>query len=43
MREWVGKYARIDKEQIASLGFDAFFTYGFVSNINGVAAAIASA
>mmetsp|Transcript_38453 Transcript_38453/g.93404 ORF Transcript_38453/g.93404 Transcript_38453/m.93404 type:complete len:230 (+) Transcript_38453:3-692(+) len=33
-RAWVRKYAKIDKKQIASLGFDAFFTYGFVSNVN---------
>ena len=34
-RAWGKKYAKIDKATIASLGFDAFFTYGFVSNING--------
>ena len=34
-RAWVTKYAKIDKAQIASLGFDAFFTYGLVSNANG--------
>ena len=34
-RAWISKYAKIDKAQIASLGFDAFFTYGLVSNANG--------
>jgi hypothetical protein len=34
-RAWVGKYAKFDKAKIASLGFDAFFTYGLVSNANG--------
>eukprot|EP00966_Prymnesium_polylepis_P120204 2777547-Prymnesium_polylepis.1 len=38
-RAWVGKYAKLDKKALASLGFDAFFTYGFVSNINGAATA----
>ncbi|KAL3917685.1 MAG: hypothetical protein SGPRY_006309, partial [Prymnesium sp.] len=38
-RAWVKKYATIDKKQLASLGFDAFFTYGLVSNLNGASGA----
>jgi hypothetical protein len=33
-RQWLSKWWKFDKKQIAALGADAFFTYGFVSNVN---------
>lgn len=33
-KAWIKKWATFDKDKIAALGFDAFFTYGFVSNVN---------
>lgn len=31
---WLKKWFSLDKEKLALLGVDAFFTYGFVSNVN---------
>ena len=40
MRAWTKKYA--NKDVLAKLGIDAFFTYGFVSNVNaGITIALA--
>lgn len=34
VRAWFKKWAKFDKDQLKTLGVDAFFTYGVVSNIN---------
>ena len=34
LRTWMKKWASFDKDKIKSLGIDAFFTYGVVSNLN---------
>lgn len=33
-RAWMKKWASFDKDKIKTLGIDAFFTYGVVSNLN---------
>jgi len=41
-RAWLTKWSRFDKAQLKTLGVDAFFTYGVVSNINaGLTVALA--
>ena len=34
VKAWFGKWAKFDKAQLQTLGVDAFFTYGVVSNLN---------
>ena len=33
-RAWLTKWWKFDKDSLKRMGFDAFFTYGFVSNVN---------
>ena len=33
-RAWLTKWWSFDKDSLKRMGFDAFFTYGFVSNVN---------
>jgi len=41
-RAWFSKWAKFDKDTLKTLGVDAFFTYGVVSNLNaGITIALA--
>ncbi len=41
-RAWISKWNKFDKDKIKTLGVDAFFTYGVVSNMNaGLTVALA--